>query len=86
MKKFLTYLIIGLIILLSIVLGIGYASADEVQKDCNYMPTQSDQVRYDCEINENGVVKKLVGEGEVRVWICGKKYTIEIDCKPKAER
>lgn len=60
------------------------AYADEVPKDCNYVPTQSDQVRYECEFtNANDVHKKLTGEGEVRVWICGKKYTIEIDCKPK---
>lgn len=65
-------------------IAIGNAYADEMPTDCNYIPKQSDQVRYECDFtNGNGVHKKLVGDGEVRVWICGKPYTIEIDCKQK---
>jgi len=86
MKTFFIFLIGGLMILLSIVIGIGVASGAEAAKidDCTYVPKQSDEVRYQCEFtNARGIHKKLVGEGEINVWICGKPYTIEVDCKPK---
>jgi hypothetical protein len=77
--------LIFFICIASIFLGAHLANADEklnVIEDCNYVPKQSDQVRYECDFtNANGVKKVLKGEGEVRVWICNKPYTIEIDCK-----
>ncbi len=94
MKEFLAYLIIGLIILLSIVIGIGYASADEVPNiQCNSGDIALDnkcmrdnwrpkkQISYDTGrpyCNREG--QQLHGKGEIVLNVDDAAYSFKIDC------
>lgn len=53
--------------------------ADEVKQEpittaeCNYVPKPSDQVYYTCS-------EQAVGTVEVKLWICGQRYTLDLKC------
>lgn len=66
-------------------IAIGYAFAEESPKlapACDFVPTPANtSLHYECDSSVNGVRKTLVGEADIYVWICGKKYTFEVTCK-----
>lgn len=79
MSDFITMLIIALIILVSIVAGIGYASADEAPQeppkvtDCTpYKGSPADEVRYKCH--------DMTGTMVVTILLCGQPYSFVATC------
>lgn len=48
-------------------------SAEELPKDCTYVPKPSDLVYYTCS-------EGAVGTVYLKVWICGQPYTIDAKC------
>lgn len=73
MKEFIIALIICISFLILAFYTVGKASANEPQKDCNYVPKPSDQVYYTCG-------EQAIGSVEVKLWICGQQYTIDVKC------
>jgi hypothetical protein len=71
-------------------IGLGFAAsvlASEVPKqplmdDCHYKPQRGDEVRQICDYQDDNGVKKLRGNGYIKLWICGEPYTIDINCPP----
>jgi hypothetical protein len=73
---------------IGVIIGLGFAIsaiASEVPKqpvmsDCKYTPQRGDEVRQICDYQDDKGVKKLRGEGYIKLWICGEPYTIDIKC------
>ena len=70
--------IIYLIVLICIYfIGYGIAHADTLEPakiaDCTYVPKPSDEVYYTCS-------EQAIGTVEVKLWICGQPYTIDVKC------
>lgn len=70
----LAWIIYFIVLVCLYLIGIGFvdlAHADE--KDCTYVPKPSDEVYYTCS-------EGAVGAVEVKLWICGQLYTIDVKC------
>jgi hypothetical protein len=91
MKTFFIFLIGGLMILLSIVIGIGVASGAEVPPaqepkqefvECDYKPSDSDRNYTVCSYvdKSTGQKKELHGEGYLSLTLCGQTFSVDIKC------